>query len=137
MLRSRLVLLLWLLGILFPMAWLGRFSPAYRRAFEAIFAPEWMHWFTHALLFGGLVALFVIVLRLNLDRKTALIALALVFGVGFLQEVFQALSQGSFSLAGSVFDLGVDLVGGLLGLGVVYVLRTKESKDFPLSGGKY
>jgi len=137
MLRSRLVLLLWLLGILFPMAWLGRFSPAYRRAFEAIFAPEWMHWIMHALLFGGLVALFVIVLRLNLDRKTALIALALVFGVGFLQEVFQALSQGSFSLAGSVFDLGVDLVGGLLGLGVVYVLRTKESKDFPLSGGKY
>ena len=137
MLRSRLVLLLWLLGILFPIAWLGRFSLAYRRTFEAIFAPEWMHWFTHALLFGGLVALFVIVLRLNLDRKTALIALALVFGVGFLQEVFQALSQGSFSLAGSVFDLGVDLVGGLLGLGVVYVLRTKESKDFPLSGGKY
>ena len=119
------------------MAWLGRFSPAYQRAFDAIFAPEWMHWFMHALLFGGLAALFVIVLHLNLDRKTAWIALALALGVGFFQETFQALSQGSFSLAGSVFDLGVDLVGGLLGLGVVYVFRTKEFKNLRQSGGKY
>ena len=116
MLRSRLVLLLWLLGILFPMAWLGRFSPAYRRTFEAIFAPEWMHWFTHALLFGGLAALFVLVLRLNPDRKTTWMVIALTLSAGVLQESFQAFSQGSFSLSGSVFDLGVDLVGGLLGL---------------------
>jgi hypothetical protein len=109
--RARLVLLLWLVGILFPMAWLGRFSPAYRRAFDSIFAPDWMHWIMHALLFGGLVALFFIILRLNLDHKMAWIALALGLGVGCLQETFQALSQGSFSLAGSVFDLWVDLGG--------------------------
>jgi hypothetical protein len=104
---------------------------------HTIFAPEWMHWFTHALLFGGLAALFVIVLRINLDRKTTWIGLALVLGVGFFQEIFQALSRGSFSLAGSVFDLGVDLVGGLLGLGVVYVFRTLENKNLHQPGGKH
>jgi hypothetical protein len=135
--RSRLVLLLWLVGILFPMAWLGRFSPTYRRAFDAIFAPAWMHWFTHALLFGVLAALFVIVLRINLDRKTTWIGFALVLGVGFFQETFQVLSGGSFSLAGSVIDLGVDLMGGLLGLGVVYVFLTLENKNLRQPGGKH
>ena len=41
--RAKLWLAIWLIGLLFPLAWLGRFSTAYRRVFNALFGPEWMH----------------------------------------------------------------------------------------------
>jgi hypothetical protein len=63
--NSRLALfLLWLAGILLPMAWFGRFSSSYRQAFNLIFSPQWMHIVMHAFLYAGLVVLFSPVFRL-------------------------------------------------------------------------
>jgi hypothetical protein len=115
---SRLWLLLWLVGILFPMAWLVRFSPACRRMFDRVFGPAWVHALMHAILFGGLVVLLTFVFRLPVDHRTALVAISAVLALGALQEGFQVLSQGFLSLEGAAVDLGVDLSGGILGLAI-------------------
>jgi hypothetical protein len=129
--RLRLALFLWALGILFPLAWLGRFSTAYRQVFDTIFGPGWMHVLMHLALFAGLGMLLLAALKPSLDRWALLkVGLALLL-VGALQEGFQTLSQGA-SLASAVvlrnaaFDLGVDLTGGLAGLllAAFYMLRS-------------
>ena len=117
------LLLLWLLGILFPMAWLGKFSGQYRQIFNAIFAPEWMHWLMHAALYAGLAILLVVVFDLALNRRTVLLVLSAVFLVGIIQEGMQLFSRVQIINWNSVFDLGVDLIGAVIGLGVVWGIR--------------
>ncbi len=128
--RRILLLLVWLLGILFPLAWLGRFSPAYRRAFNAFFAPPWMHILMHAALFAGLVILTAHTFRLPPTRKTALLLLGVVLAVGLLQEAFQLFSRGLKPGWGEVYDLGVDLVGGVMGMGIwMLFARRLQNED--------
>jgi uncharacterized membrane protein YesL len=131
--RLRLGLLFWTLGILFPMSWLGRFSSTYRRLFDAIFGPGWMHVLMHLALFAGLGALLVIASKAGLTRRAALAAVGLILVVAVLQEGFQALSQGTLSqgvsfeqaeiLKRAAFDVVVDLAGGLVGLSLALRLR--------------
>lgn len=117
------LLLLWLLGILFPMAWLGNFSSDYRQIFNAIFAPEWMHWLMHAVLYAGLAILLVVVFGLRLNRGTVLLVLGVVLLVGSIQEGMQLFSAVQMMGWNSAFDLGVDLIGAGIGLGVVWGIR--------------
>ncbi|MCX6035450.1 MAG: hypothetical protein NTV38_10830 [Chloroflexi bacterium] len=48
--RNRLRLILWRLGILFPMAFLGTIWPAFGHLFNTVFAPGWMHVIMHTFL---------------------------------------------------------------------------------------
>ena len=119
-----------LAGILFPMDWPGQVFPAYRAAYAYVFSPVWMHLLMHTLLFAGLAFGLSGLARFIQERRgqdaaeagrTALAVLAGVLLVGVLQELFQGLSRGTLGwavLPDSLFDLVVDLVGGLLGLGV-------------------
>jgi VanZ family protein len=109
-------LIFWILAIIFPTAVLGRFSPQFQKYFNKIFAPNWMHILMHAALFAGLVVLLMLTFRRSFLTRTLVVSLSVVFGVGLLQEGFQAFCQGYFSLGGSISDLAVDLAGGLLGL---------------------
>lgn len=117
------LLLFWLLGILFPMAWLGNFSSNYRQTFNAIFAPEWMHWLMHAALYAGLAILLVLVFDLSLTRRTVLLVWGIVLLVGLIQEGMQLFSGVQVVSWNSLFDLGVDLIGASMGLGVVWAIR--------------
>jgi len=133
--RTRLGLILWLLGLLFPLAWLRQFSTAYRRSFDVIFGPEWVHVILHVALYAVLGILLGRVLRISLDRGGILLVLAIVFGTGILQEFFQLFSQGidpfmRTAQARAGFDLGVDLAGGLLGLGVLALYKNKLARLF-------
>jgi VanZ family protein len=114
--RWRGWLIFWIVAIIFPTAALGRFSPSFRQAFNTIFAPGWMHILMHAILYAGLCTLLMLTFRLPLSVRTMAITLGIVFGVGVLQEGFQAFNQGTFTLGGSIVDLAVDLAGGLVGL---------------------
>ena len=114
--RTGWLLLAWLVGLIFPMALLGQAWPAFQPAFNAVFGPDWMHIFMHALLFAGLVVLLWGALGLRFSARALLITLGAVLAAAALQEGFQALSKGFFVLSGSLFDLWVDLFGGLLGL---------------------
>ena len=132
--RARFGLLVWLIGLLFPLAWLGNFSTSYRRGFDAVFGPEWVHIVMHTALFAGLSILLAIVLDLRLHRWGVLIVLSLTLGVAILQESIQLFSQGAaFSqakaLSRAIFDLGIDLLGSLLGLGALYLFRFKRSSQ--------
>jgi hypothetical protein len=115
--RTRLwLLLLWLVGILFPAAWLGKVWPAYGSIFNRLFAPEWMHLAMHALLFAGLIVLLVTVLRLRLTRQIGLVLLGMALLVGLLQESSQLWAGVQVLRWNSLFDLGIDLLGAGLGL---------------------
>jgi len=114
--RRRAWLIFWIVAIIFPTAALGRFSPQFRQAFNTIFAPVWMHTLMHAVLYAGLCTLLVLSFRLPLSVHTMVLTLSVVFGVGLLQEGFQAFNQGSYSIVGSIEDLAVDLAGGVVAL---------------------
>ena len=128
--RARIGLLLWLIGIMFPMAWIGHFSPAYQQAFNTIFGAEWMHVLMHALLFATLVIILVYIFRPALKIRTVLVISLLVLGVGFLQEGFQFVSQDNLAIQAIMtrhilFDLSVDLVGGFLALAVLWTIKKR------------
>lgn len=105
------------------MAWLGNFSDEYRQAFNLIFAPEWVHWLMHAALYAGLAILVVTVFNLPLNHKTVLLIFGTVLLVGLIQESLQLFSNVQVVSWNSVFDLGVDLSGAGIGLGIIGGIR--------------
>ena len=134
--RKVLVLLVWLLCMLFPMAWLGRFSLAYRRLFDTLFGPEWMHIVMHLILFAGLAILWLVIFKPR-SLRAILLLVGVVLLVGSLQEIFQMISGGTrqgylpAAVRFSAFDLLVDLTGAFLGLGLVYLLLAARRLVFP------
>ena len=143
--RKALVLVVWLVGIMFPAAWLGQFSTVYRGAFNRVFGPEWTHVFMHMLIYGVLCILLLATIWQasglapvfqnrpderagGIDHRLAFKLTGVVLAVGTIQESLQWISQGvvpwqGVALSASLFDLGIDLTGGLLGAGMVLVWR--------------
>jgi hypothetical protein len=121
--KKMLLLIFWLLGILFPVAWLGNYSSRYREVFNAIFTPEWMHWLMHIALYAGLAILIVVVFNLPICRRTVLWVLGVVVFVGMIQEGMQLVSGMQVLQWNSFFDLGVDLIGAAIGLCVIWGIR--------------
>ncbi len=103
----------WVIGILFPMAWFSGRSPLVNQWFERLFSPPWMHIVMHAGLYAVLAALGVLLAR-QFGRPLCLSLLSVAL-VGLLQEVIQTTLAGRVVGSGEWFDLGVDLTGGLLG----------------------
>ena len=119
--RRQTVLLLWLYGLLFPITGLRERYPAFRLWFDGLFEPEWLHIVSHLILFSGLVVLVVYAFRMPLNRRTVAAVLMVILGVGMVQEGLQLLfKQRPFGWT-EVFDFGVDLLGGMLGLGLVWL----------------
>lgn len=132
--RKKTLLIAWLLLMLLPLGWVRQFSVAYRRAFDAVFAPEWMHILAHLALFAGLAVLLIIVFRMKLNLRTAALIIVASVLVGLLQESFQMFAQGGRPLDGgdsspAAFDLGIDALGGLLGLAGLQVYNTHGASD--------
>jgi len=127
--RKRILLVIWLIGIIFPMAWLGRFSSRYHNFFNALFSPEWVHWVMHAGLYTGLVILVICAFNLDSSGKTVVIALCVALGVGIVQESLQLLSGVQVLRWNTLLDLGVDSAGALAGYGLVWgVAKRREEK---------
>ena len=120
-------LALWVIGILFPMAWIGKHSTKFLQVFDAIFAPEWMHWVMHAFLIAGLA---VFVLK-AIVRRVSICSFGLVLGITLvvagLQEGWQVISGVQILGWNSLFDLGVDMVGAVIGFGIVIVSRKLQA----------
>ncbi|MEW5870400.1 MAG: hypothetical protein AB1894_14085 [Chloroflexota bacterium] len=129
--RARLILILWLVGLLFPLAWLGKYSAVYRQVFNAVFGFEWVHVLMHLALFAGFAILLILAFKLPVNRRALVFALAAILFFGVLQETLQFISQSGYSLqllafGGPVFDLGIDLTGGWLGW--VALSRVQKNK---------
>jgi hypothetical protein len=126
--RSRLVLGLWILALLFPAVALRKVSSAYRLAFDRVFDPEWVHVVMHLLLYAGLGILLVAAFRLGSSWRTWLALAAVALLIGSAQEILQWLSLGETRSLGwmvqlSGFDLVVDALGISLGMGAGLRLR--------------
>ncbi|MDE0196905.1 MAG: hypothetical protein OXK78_01850 [Caldilineaceae bacterium] len=113
--KRYLFLIFWTIGILMPVAWLLRPSPIAYRIFNTLFSPAWMHILMHTLLFAVLGALLMQRLSGTLARRVGL-TLALVLVAAILQEGFQLLSRQSVLHPDNLFDITVDMLGGLLGI---------------------
>jgi hypothetical protein len=115
--KLRLAVLLWITGILFPLAWFSRMDPAAKSLFNATFAPAWTHVVMHALLYAVLAIGLSMIFRLQEAQTTQTVRiLGIVLLVGLTQEALQFLPYHSLPNLDSAFDLLVDLSGGALGL---------------------
>ena len=103
------------------MGWLAGRSATYGRWFDVLFGPEWVHILMHMALFAGLAFLLLLVIGKPVDWRVVLIVIAAGLIVGLFQEGLQIISRtswGAKTLLLSLYDLGIDLLGVALGLGI-------------------
>ena len=108
-----------MVGILFPLGWLGNFSASYRRAFNAAFGAETIHVVMHFILYMSLVVIGFWAFKPHMALCSLVTSSALVLSIGLAQELFQAWSNDHFLLRPLAYDIGVDLTGGFMGLALV------------------
>jgi hypothetical protein len=114
--RSRIWIVLWIAGILFPMEFLARLWPAFGRIFNPIFAPDWMHIVMHSLLYAMLAFLLAQIVP-PVSPRAVLILLGLGLLVGCLQEGLQLVSARLWpGWPPEILDLSVDLGGTIIGI---------------------
>lgn len=131
--KRYVILLVWLIGILLPMAWLGRFSESYQQVFNFIFGPPWMHVITHAVLFAVLAYLLAVIVSKMAGgkpngRMIVVMAVVVVASllIALLQEIIQLGYKGRPFGYAEGFDLGVDMVGVCLGLAFFWWRRKAQ-----------
>jgi len=118
--------MVWVIGILFPMAWFSGRSPLLNQWFERVFSPPWMHIVMHTGLYAVLASLGVLLARqFGGPSYLSLLGVALV---GLLQEVIQTALAGRAVGGGEWFDLAVDLTGGLLGFLAALAVENRRKK---------
>lgn len=114
----RITLLLgWILGVLLPLYSFRRFSTSYGLAFDWVFHTHASHVLMHTFLYAVLAALLASWVPRPACRPSRLlwIVLILIAMVAVCQEAIQMAPEGITLGADEVFDLVVDLNGGLLG----------------------
>ena len=103
-----------------PITWIGRLAPGLRYRLgplvRPLISPEWVRIMIHTALFAGLVLLLAYTLRLPRSWISVFFLLTVVIGVGMGQEALQLIAKHRAPGWAEVFDLGVDMFGGLLGL---------------------
>ncbi len=123
-----IVIVLWTLGILCPF-YSGRpFSASYREAFDWVFHTHASHVLMHTFLYGVLAWLLASFFRVSAweDRRRELLCvMASILGIAILQEAIQMVSEQVPLGHDEVFDVLVDLNGGLLG-GALYVCLARR-----------
>ena len=108
-----IALAVWVIGILIPMAWLVSNEAGVNAIFNSVFESEWTHIVVHMFLYavlGGLIA-WLFIGRI----KLWILIPACVILVGILQETMQLIPLNRAPGLPELFDLGVDLTGGLIG----------------------
>ncbi|MEK6255691.1 MAG: VanZ family protein [Chloroflexota bacterium] len=114
--------------MLFPIAWVGRVFPWLRSQLgpvvRPIISPEWVHIVAHTALFAGLVVILAYALKLNKNGASVLFLLVVVLVLGLSQEGLQLVAKNRAFGGPEVFDLFVDLFGGILGIWIWQKLMT-------------
>ena len=106
------------------MPWIVRYFPGFQQHFNALFSREWVHVVIHLLLYAGFAILILYVFYLKPILKVLGWVLLITLGVGIVQEIFQQITSNIPYLRwNSLLDLGVNLVGALLGFGAAAGFR--------------
>jgi hypothetical protein len=105
--------------MIFPLNWIrnkSAYVPEYfREHLRDIYHAEWAHIVGHLVVFSGLVILSLLIFRLPQNRRTAIILTVILLAVALVQEALQLQWKGRAFGWPEMFDLGVDLVGGMIG----------------------
>ena len=129
--RRYTLLIIWILLMLFPVTMLRR-VPQMRSVMDALVGSEVMHWIAHSFLFAGLVVLLAYSFKLRLTAKNAALLLIVVLLVGAAQEGFQLIASKHRPPGWpELFDLGVDMVGGLIGMGIWRMSKRGKNSGEP------
>ncbi|KAA3643286.1 MAG: hypothetical protein DWQ07_22485 [Chloroflexi bacterium] len=114
--------------MVFPVA-LFRRIPQIRPIMDTLIGTEVMHWIAHSVLFAGLVILLAYAFKLPLTLKNVALLLFAVLIVGAAQEAFQLIATKHRPPGfPELFDLGVDMIGGLIGIGLLYLKRSTRQR---------
>lgn len=125
-----MVLIFWLVGMLLPLNWLSMKFSLVRQYFDPVLAPEWIHILAHMFLFGVLAVMIVRVFNLPFNIQTAMLLGSMILITGGLQEVLQLQVKGRPFGMPEVFDLYVDIIGGLLGWLVFWLIDKQRNKRY-------
>ncbi len=130
----RTLILLWTIGILFPMAFLGKLWPAFGAVFDAIFDSSWMHILMHSLLYAMLGFLLTLWAK-PFATRSIVILLGISLLVGLLHEGLQLLAAHTWpGLFPELFDLGVDFVGAAAGIGLGWLILRRNASQVSVPG---
>lgn len=125
------VIIIWIVGILFPTAWFSNQFGVAGELFNRVFAPQWMHVVMHA----GLYAVLMILLSYIGNQKYSISVYKLWIMIGliaFIQEILQTiLAERTFSYD-EVFDIFVDLSGAGLGR-LFYMIQYNRREERKIS----
>lgn len=129
--RARCWLILWLFGILFPMAYLGTRWPTFGHLFNAIFAADWTHFVMHSFLYAILGILLI-----GWVKPTSVQSVLLILGLGLLigccHEGLQILTAGYWpGWYAETVDLSTDLVGTVIGLIITLIWDFRHKYPLP------
>jgi hypothetical protein len=124
-----IILVILLLGILFPFAALSTIYSGYAVLFNSIFNSQLVHILMHMALFGALSWIVMSFASNKPMNQRVVISLASVLLVGVFQEAIQMVSVNTFNIGASLFDLGVDLVGGSIPLIILLIVSDTKLKS--------
>jgi len=126
---KRIILLIWIVLAIFPIAALDRLYPGSLVRFNTFFRSNATHVVMHAVLFAGLVIILLAAFNMRPGRQAITVSFLAILIVAVLQEWLQALSQGFFPLFGALYDLGVDFLGGVVGYGFYVILTFNNGSE--------
>ena len=124
--KKRIVLIILLLGILFPFAAMARGSGGYATVFNSVFDSLAAHILMHAALFAALSWLAMSFFPKKTPGWKFLICLICVLVVALAQETIQAVSVNYFGFRGILADLGVDLAAGMIPPLINFLIQRKK-----------
>jgi hypothetical protein len=127
--KKRILLILLLLGILFPFASMARFPGGFATAFNLVFNSLTSHILMHSALFAALSWLVMSFCSKQPIAKVTLFSLGSVLLVALVQEVIQLICAHAWLIKDSLFDIGVDLFAGSLPVIILAINKRKRLKD--------
>ena len=129
---KKVLLVVWIIIMVIPAAWLFSADPDVNRLFNDVFYPERMHILAHLVGFAVLAGLLQLMLTGKAPGWTALL-LILVVAAG--QEAFQLIYKGRLPGSPELFDLAIDLIGSAIGWFGMLGIRRLIRKTHPVRGG--
>ncbi len=111
------------------MTWIARQSAVFNYYFEIAFAMEWVHVVMHILLYAGLSILLMFGFNWHPNLKVFGLILFIALLLGITQEILQQVAGHiPYFRWNSLFDIGVNLVGTVIGFGLmVWYKRVRPS----------
>ena len=128
--RWRIILLIiWIVGILFPFFYIRRFSRVYKTWFNWAFKSDITHIVMHLLLYAVLAWLISIVFSNKKKPISPVKVILIVLGVSILQEAIQLALTNCPVEWDEIFDILINVSGAGIGLFVFRWKWVREKRD--------